>query len=128
VDVEVEYGLPGAGADVEDGAVSLLDFALAGDVRGCDLAAADEFGVGSLGFFQSSKMFPGNDEYVRGSLWLDVFESEDVFVLVNFFRGDFAAENATEETGSSGISHRKQKSGLKAPVKETIALDTAECQ
>ena len=51
VNVEVEYGLAGAGADVEDSAVSLLDVALAGDLGGGEMAAADEFGVGGLGFF-----------------------------------------------------------------------------
>ncbi len=47
--MEVEDGLSGAGADVEDGAVSLLDVALAGDLSGGEVAAADEFGVGGLG-------------------------------------------------------------------------------
>jgi len=51
VDVEVEDGLAGAGADVKDGAVSLLDVALTGDLRGGEMAAADDFGVGGLGFF-----------------------------------------------------------------------------
>ena len=51
VDVEMEDGLPGAGADVEDGAVALLDVALAGDVGGGEVAAADQFGVGGFGFF-----------------------------------------------------------------------------
>ena len=95
--MEVENGLSGAGADVEDGAVALLEVALAGDVGGGEVAAADEFSVGGLGFFQPSKMFPGNDEYVRGSLWLDVFESEDVVVLVDFFRWNFAAEDSAEQ-------------------------------
>jgi hypothetical protein len=51
VDVEMEDGLSGAGADVEDGAVALLDVALAGDVGGGEVAAADEFGVGGFGLF-----------------------------------------------------------------------------
>jgi len=61
VDVEVEDGLAGAGADVEDGAVALFDVALAGDLGGGEMAAADEFGVGGFGFFQSREMFLGND-------------------------------------------------------------------
>jgi hypothetical protein len=51
VDVEVEDGLSGAGAHVEDGAVSLLDLALAGDVGGGKVTAANDFGVGSLSLF-----------------------------------------------------------------------------
>jgi len=103
--MEMKDGLSGAGADVEDGAVSLLDVALAGDLGGGEVAAADDFGVGSLGFFQSSKMFLGNDEHVRGSLGVDVFEGEDVVVLVNFLRGNFATEDAAEEAIGSSVSH-----------------------
>jgi hypothetical protein len=111
VDVEVEDGLAGAGADVEDGAVSLLDVALAGDVGGGEVAAADDFGVGGLGLFQSGKMFLGNDENVCGGLRVDVFEGEDVVVLVNFLGGDFAAEDAAEEAigiGHSWLTWRKR--------------------
>ena len=103
VDVEVKYGLPGAWADVEDGAVSLLDVALARDLGGGEVAAADDFRVGRLGLFQSGKMFLGNDENVRGGLRFDVFEGEDVFVLVNFLGRDFAADHAAEE--AIGIVH-----------------------
>jgi hypothetical protein len=51
VDVEVEDGLSGTGAHVEDGAVSLLDIALAADVGGGKVTSANDFGVGSLGLF-----------------------------------------------------------------------------
>jgi len=51
VDVEVEDRLSGAGADIEDGAVSLLDVAFASDLGGSQMAAADEFRVGEFGFF-----------------------------------------------------------------------------
>jgi hypothetical protein len=95
--------LSGAEADVEDGAVSLLDVALAGDVGGGEVAAADQFGVGGFGLFQSGKMFFGDDEDVRGGLRIDVFEGEDVVVLVNSLGGDFAAEDAAEE--AIGIGH-----------------------
>jgi hypothetical protein len=101
--VEVKNGLASAGADVEDGAVSLLDIALTGDLGGGEVAAADEFGVGGLGLLQSGKMFFGNDENVRGCLRVDVFEGEDVVVFVNFLGGNFAAEDAAEE--AIGIGH-----------------------
>jgi hypothetical protein len=51
VNVEVEDGLSRAGADVDDGAVSLFDVALAGDLGGGEVAAADDFGVGGLRLF-----------------------------------------------------------------------------
>jgi hypothetical protein len=103
VDVQVKDGLSGTGADVEDGAVALLDVALAGDVGGGEVAAADEFGVGGFGLFQAGEMFLGNDEDVRGRLRVDVFEREDVVVLINFFRGNIALDDAAEE--AMGIGH-----------------------
>jgi hypothetical protein len=118
VDVEVEDGLSGAGADVEDGAVSLFDIALAGDEGGGEVAAADEFGVGGLGLFQSGKMLFGDDENVSGSLRVDVFEGENVVVLVNFSGGNFSAEDAAKEAaggsvGHDGISVYRMASGVK---------------
>ena len=49
--MQVKDGLPCAGANIEDGAVSLLDLALAGDHGGGQMAAADDFGVSAFRFF-----------------------------------------------------------------------------
>jgi hypothetical protein len=103
--VEVEDGLSGAGADVEDGAVSLLDVALAGDLGGGEVAAPDDFGVAGLSLFQSGKMLLGNDEDMGGRLCVDVFKGEDVFVLVNSLGGNLAAEDAAEKAVGGGVSH-----------------------
>jgi len=100
----MEDGLSGAGADVEDGAVSLLDVALAGDLGSGEVAAANDFRISGLGFFQSGEMFLRNDKDVRRGLRFDVFEGEDMFVLVNFLGRDFAADHAAEE--AIGIGHR----------------------
>ncbi len=43
--MQMEDGLSGIGAHVEDGAIAVLDPAFAGDVRGSEMAAADDFGV-----------------------------------------------------------------------------------
>ena len=75
MDVQVKDRLSGAGTDVEDGAVSLLDLALAGYLGGGEMAAADDFCVAGLGLFQSRKMFFWNDQDVGRGLRLDVFES-----------------------------------------------------
>src|ERR1700676_5270645 len=48
-------------------------------------------------------MFFGDDENVRGGLGVDVFEGEDVVIFVDFFGGDFAAEDAAEK--ALGIGH-----------------------
>jgi hypothetical protein len=101
--MQVEDGLACAGADVEDRAVSLLDFALARNLRGGEMASADHLGVRRFRFFQAGEMFLGNDEYVRGRLRLDIFEGKDVVVFVNLLCGNFTANDATEK--AIGIAH-----------------------
>jgi len=101
----MEDGLPGAGTDVEDGAVSLLNLAMACNLGRGKMAAADDFGVSGLGLFQSRKMFLGYDQDVRWGLRLDVFESQDVIVLVNFCCGNFAAEDAAEQAVGGWVGH-----------------------
>ena len=49
--MQVEDRLSGAGPYVENGAVSLLDVALARDLRGDEMAAPTEFRVAGLRFF-----------------------------------------------------------------------------
>src|SRR5271166_5315107 len=97
MNVEVEDGLSGTGAYVEDGAVSMLDIPLAGDVGCGQMAAADDFGVGGFGFFQPREMLFGNDEHVRRRLRADVFEGEDMLIFVNFLGGNFSPNDAAEE-------------------------------
>jgi hypothetical protein len=93
----MEYGLPCAGTNVEDGAVSLFDVALAGDLRGGEMAAANDLRIGSFGFFQSCEVLFRNNEHMCRRFRIDIFEGEDVFVLVNFLGRNFAADDATEE-------------------------------
>lgn len=102
--MQVKHGLSCTRADVEDGAISVFDVALAGNLRGSEMAAADHFGVLRLRLFESCKMFLGNDQNVRGRLGVDVFKGEDVLVFVNFLRRKLAAEDAAE--GAMRIVHR----------------------
>ena len=105
VDVEVEDRLSRARADVENGAVSLLDVALACNLGGGEVAAADDCGISGVSFLQSGKMLFRNNEDVRGRLRIDVFEGEDVGVFVNFLGGNLAAENAAKEAVRDRVSH-----------------------
>lgn len=45
----------------------------------------------------------GDDEDVRRSLGIDVFEGEELVVFVDFFGGNFSLEDAAEE--AVGIGH-----------------------
>jgi hypothetical protein len=97
MDVEVKDGLPGAGADVENSAISMLDIALASDLRRGQMASADNLGVGDFGFFQPGEMSLRNDESVCGRLRTDVLEGIDVLILVDFLGRNFARDDAAEK-------------------------------
>ena len=101
--MQVKDRLTSAGANVEDSAVSLLDLALSGDHGSGQMAAADDFGVAAFRFFQSCNMAFGNDEHMGRRLRINVFKSEHVFIFKNFFRGNLAPNDATEE--AIGIGH-----------------------
>ena len=95
--MQVKDGLSGAGTNVEDGAVSLLDLALAGDHGSGEMAAADDFCVTAFRFFQSCKMPFGNNQDVRRRLRINILKREDVFIFENLFRRNLAANDAAEE-------------------------------
>jgi hypothetical protein len=99
--MEVEDGLSGARTDIDDGAIAVLNPALVGDLRRHELAAPDQFGVFAFGFFQAGDVFPGNNENVRGALWIEVFESENVIVFVDLLGRHLAAQKAAKKA----ISH-----------------------
>src|SRR5579864_9636400 len=61
------------------------------------MAAADDFCVGGLGFFEAGEMSLRNNEHVGGRLRPDVFEGEHVFIFVNLFSGNLAANHAAEQ-------------------------------
>lgn len=94
----MEDGLAGARSDVENGAVSLLDVALAGDLSGGEVAAANDLGVGGLRFLESGKVPLRNDENVGRRFWIDIFKGEDMVVFVNFPGWNLATDDAAEET------------------------------
>jgi hypothetical protein len=116
VNVQVEDGLSGACTNVEDGTVAILDFSLACDLGGCQMAAANDLRVGTFRFFQSSKMPFGDHEDMCRRLRPYVFEGKDVFIFEHLFGRDFAPNNAAEET--VGIQHHPK----------TIALPREVCQ
>ena len=61
------------------------------------MAASNDLGVGGFSFLQACEMALWNDEHVGGRLGIDVLKGEDVIVLVNFFCGYFAANDAAEK-------------------------------
>ena len=78
---------PDLRADVVHRAISVLDAALAADLRGDELAVAEDLGVFRRGFLQSNDVPLGNDEHVRRRLGIDVFEDVHLVVFVHLLRG-----------------------------------------
>src|SRR5438874_1009892 len=54
--MKVEHGLSRAGADVKNGEIAVFDVAIAANLRGDEMAAADDFCVGLLRFFQAAQV------------------------------------------------------------------------
>jgi hypothetical protein len=124
--MQVEYGLSRARAHIEDGAVSLLDVALAGDLGGGEVTAADDLGVFGLRFLESGEVLLRNYQHVRGSLRIDVLEGEDVIVLVNSLCRNLAAEDAAKKAVGGRISHIWLTPA--AYLTKTITLAGGSCQ
>jgi hypothetical protein len=118
VDVEMKYRLSCSRTYVEYRAVSVLDISLARDLSRRQVTASDHLGIANLRFLQTSKMFLWDHEDMRRRLRIDVFDGEHVLVLIDFLRGNLAAENAAEKAIAGGIGH--WNSGV------SIALDVAD--
>jgi hypothetical protein len=106
VDVEMKHRLPRSRTYIKHSPVSLLDVPLARNLGRRQVAAADHFCIFGLCFLQSSKVLLGDDKYMRGSLWADVFKGQYVRVLVNLLGGNLPAQNAAEEAVARGVGHR----------------------
>ena len=94
--VQVKNRLPGMRADVEHGSIAVLDAALARDIGGDELAAADQLGILCHSFLQSADVFFGNDQHMRRGLRINIVEGVGVLVFVDFLGGYFPANDAAE--------------------------------
>jgi hypothetical protein len=96
VHVQMKDRLTGARADIQYGAIAVFDRAFAGDVGGGEMTASDQFGIFGCGFLEAGNMFFGDDENVSRALGMQVFEGKRVLIFVDFFGGDFAANDSAE--------------------------------
>ncbi len=65
--------------------------------RCCQMTASNQFCIVRLRLLQSGKVLARHDQHVHRRLRLDVLESEDVVVFVDFLGGDFSAQDAAEQ-------------------------------
>jgi hypothetical protein len=99
--MQVKHRLSRAGANIQNGAIAVFDVSVAGNLRGDEMAATDDFCVGLLRFFQTTQVLLGDDEYVSWRLGIDVLERVRMFVFINFFGRNLAGDDFAEEA----ISH-----------------------
>src|SRR4051794_16252817 len=97
MDVKVEDGLSSPGSHVDYGAIAVFNVALARDLRRSQMTAAHGLSIFSAGLFQSANVLLGDDQHVRRSLWVDVFEGKGVIVFENFPGRNFSANDAAEQ-------------------------------
>src|SRR5258706_9451337 len=122
MDVEMKHRLPRARTHVHHGPVSLLDVALPRDLGRCQATLAYHFGVLSLRLFQPGKMFSWDDQHMRRCLRIAGFKGKHMLVLVNFLRGNLAANNAAEKAISCVVSHSGRWSLVVGPWQERSTL------
>src|SRR5260370_37796953 len=110
--VQMENSLASARAHVVDRAVSILDVALARDLRGDELAVADELGIFRLGLLQVHNMPLGNDEDMSRRLRVDVLEGKGALVFVDLLAWYFALNDLAEQAvthSSPTLSRRRRR-------------------
>src|SRR6267154_52782 len=101
MDVQMKHRLSRSGTYIQHRAVSPLDISLARYFGRRKMTSPDYLGIISLCFFQSRKVFLWNHQYMCGRLWVDVFKSEHIFVVINFLSGNLAAKNSAKKTIAS---------------------------
>lgn len=65
------------------------------------MALTDNFSVFARSFFEAHNVLFRNDENMCGCLGINIFKGKRLFVFIDFFGGDFTANNFAEKT----ISH-----------------------
>jgi hypothetical protein len=98
VEVNVEDGLTGAWAYVEDRTITVFDVAIASELGGDQLHVSEKLGVFECRLVQSFEMALRNDENVGRCAGIDVFKGEDAIVFVNLLRRNLAFDDLAKET------------------------------
>ncbi len=85
-------------ADVEHGSVAILDAALARDIGGDELAAANQFGIPRPQPPSAREHVFRNHKHVSWRLRVDIVEGVGMFVFVDFLGGNFSSNDPAEQT------------------------------
>ena len=94
--MEMKNGLSRAGADIQNGAIAVFDVAITGNLGRDEVAAADNFCVAGLRFFQAAQVLLGDNEDVSWRLRINVIEGVSVLVFINLFGRNFASDGSAK--------------------------------
>ncbi len=83
--MQMKDRLPRVRANVIDRTKAVLESALARNFCRHELAIADELRIGFRRLVNPNDMLLGNDQDMRRSLRLDVFEDKGLVIFINFF-------------------------------------------
>lgn len=90
--------LSAAGADVEHGAVSVYDVALAPDLGRNEVAAADNLRVLRCGLIETGDVALWDNEHVGWRRRSNVLKGVNVFILIDLLRGNFSGDDSAKKT------------------------------
>jgi len=124
MEMNVKYGLPGAGAVIDDHPVSLRVQPLVLGYFFCGQEEmADKVSVGFRHAVNIGNMFFGNDECVDGRLRIHVLKGGHEIIFVNDFGRDFFCDDPAENAAWIGahfspslFSEKLLKKQLRSPV------------
>lgn len=94
--MQVKNTLTRAWANIQHGAVSVLDAAFARKFGGDDVTIANIIRIFRFRFLQSPKVPLRNDKHVARRLRVNVFESKSARILVNLLGRRFSLDNSAE--------------------------------
>jgi hypothetical protein len=100
----MENRLASSRADIEHRTVAAFDCPLAGNLGCHQMTATDHLSVLRTSFLETSDVFFGDNQHMRGSLGMDVFEGKRMLVFIDFLGGELTCDDAAKQTVRHDIS------------------------
>jgi len=94
--MQVKHGLSRLRPHIQHRSVSILDLPIATDLSSHQMAAAYDLRILLCSVLQINQMLLGDDQYMCGSLGINVLKGVRVLVFVNFFRRNLSGDDFAE--------------------------------
>src|SRR6266849_10801 len=118
--VQMEYGLAGALAAVQNGSVPIEKIPFAGELRRYKLQFSQDRLIFGRGVGQRFEMFARTNQDVRGSLRIDVFEGKKIGIFVHNLRWDLFRRDLAEKAVRA---HWVPPAGVPSSSRRTIGVN-----